>query len=31
MDGNRVNIVSEHHGGEEVAEYHPPWMAENTE
>lgn len=31
MDGNRINIVSEHRGGAEVAEYHPPQMAENTE
>lgn len=31
MDGNRINIVSEHHGGAEVAEYHPPQMAENPE
>lgn len=29
MDGNRINIVSEHHGGAEVAEYHPPQMAES--
>lgn len=31
MDGNRIHTVSEHHGGEEVAEYHPLQMSENTE
>lgn len=31
MDGDRINIVSEHYGGEEVEEYHPPRIAENTE
>lgn len=26
-DGSRINIVVDHHGGEEMAEYHPVQMA----